>query len=94
MFRFALSKVGMKDQELIARARGHLKDLFDRHAEAFKVDHGLTADMFTEATLSQKPVVSFRCSDREDVMEIVLDPHSGDLMDALHIPKRPKKKQP
>ena len=81
----------MNDHDWIVKARRHLNEVMGRHAAEFEANHGLTAGMFTEATVSDGPVVSFRCVDREDVMEIHLDPRSGDLTDLFHIPEPPKK---
>ena len=82
----------MEEHEILAEARHHLRDVIERQAPLLTANHGLTAEMFTEAVVSQRPVVSFSCKDREDVIEIYLDPQSGALIDLIHIPKQPKRK--
>lgn len=78
---------------MLAKARHHLKDVIERQAPVLKSNLGLTPEMFSEATVSQRPVVTFSCRDREDVIEIYLDPRSGEMIDLIHTPKPPARTQ-
>ena len=76
----------MNDVELIAKAREHLKSILNLHSLP-----GMQAEMFTEGRIAHVPMVSFGCKDRENVIEIILDPHSGDCLSVTHVPKQPKR---
>ncbi len=77
----------MNNVELIAKAREHLESTLKLHPLP-----GLQAEMFTEGRIAQVPMVTFGCKDREDVIEIILEPHSGDCLSVTHVPKQPKRK--
>jgi hypothetical protein len=80
--------MNMSNDELIGNARHYLDHLL-RSRPAL----GVQLEMFTQARVSQVPVVALECKDREDVMEIFLDPQTGEFLDAIHAPNKPKKKQ-
>ena len=82
----------MLDYELLAKARHHLKDVIEHQAPVLNSNLGLTAEMFSRAIVSQRRVVTFICDDREDVIEVYLDPSTGEMIDLIHTPEQPKAK--
>jgi hypothetical protein len=80
--------MNMSNDELVGKARHYLNHLLRSRPVP-----GLQPEMFTQARVSQVPVVALGCKDREDVMEIFIDPQTGEFLDAIHTPNKPKKRQ-
>jgi len=78
------SKV-LNNEELLAHARNLLNSKL-RHP-LFRI--GIKPEEFTEAKILEGStvIVRFKCKDREDTMELMLNSRTGDCVSATHIPK-------
>ncbi len=77
----------MNDAELIAKAREYLNSTMHLQPHPW-----LRPEMFTQARMAHAPMVIFGCNDREDEIEIILDPYSGECLSFTHVPQREKGK--
>jgi hypothetical protein len=69
----------MTHDELIARARAHLKPL----------SFGVSPDVFTEARVRETALVLLGNTERDDYVEVYLDRDTGDFITATYSPRTP-----
>jgi hypothetical protein len=70
----------MTQEELIAKARAHMKP-FDR-----RNSFGVPSDVFTEARVQEAALVVLGSRQRDDYIEVYVDRQSGDFITATYHP--------
>ncbi len=70
----------MTHDELITKARGHMKAL--DHRDAF----GVSSDVFTEARVREAAIVILGSQERDDYIEVYVDRQTGELITASYHP--------
>jgi hypothetical protein len=81
------SKV-LNNEELLAQARNVLNSKLSH--PLFGV--GIEPEEFTEARILEgsNVIVRFKCKNRNDTIELMLNSKNGDCISATHIPKQPR----
>jgi hypothetical protein len=75
----------MTNDELIAKARAHMKPLDRRNAL------GVSSDVFTEARVRDAALVCLGSRERDDYIEVYLDSQTGELITATYRPGSSRK---
>jgi hypothetical protein len=70
----------MTHQELVAKAREHMKP-FDRQNS-----YGVSLQDFTDARVAETARIFLRAPEREDFLEVVVDRDSGEFIWAIYHP--------
>jgi hypothetical protein len=78
----------LSDEELLTKARNALNSKL-RHP-LFGI--GIEPKEFTEARILEgsNVIVRFKCKNRDDTIELMLNSKNGDCISATHIPKQPR----